>query len=190
MAELDAELAEKKQLLRRSKLEFGGLPSGLDNTPLRGEFTYNNGESMTRVKLRSGVERHFFFFGDRLWKVYDAHRLSKKNKLGASYEEVTSNLGKQFGHAPRSLGADGAAGRDFDQVDWQDAETIVRMVDHGGGKAALIYVDRKIEENLSKHRTNKGEGGDKLDSDVSDVTRSSGPAKPEVEPESKKKKKK
>jgi hypothetical protein len=186
MAELDSELADKKQLILRNKLEFGTLPSGLDNTPLRAEFTYNNGESMTRVKLRSGVERHFFFFGNRLWKVYDAHKLGKKSKLGGDFEEVVAKLTKQFGKAPRALKADSSAGRDFDQVDWQDAETIVRLVDHGGGKAALLYVDRKVEENVGKYRSNKGEAAESLDRDVSDVTRSAAPPEP---PADKKKKK-
>lgn len=187
MAELDSELADKKQLILRNKLEFGTLPSGLDNTPLRGEFTYNNGESMTRVKLRTGVERHFFFFGNRLWKIYDAHKLGKKNKLGADYDEVLAKLTKQLGKGPRALKADPAAGRDFDQVDWQDAETIIRLIDHGNGKAALLYVDRKVEEKVDKYRSNKGDSAESLDRDVSDVTRSATP--PEPPPDAKKKKK-
>ncbi|HEX7669754.1 MAG TPA: hypothetical protein VF395_09235, partial [Polyangiaceae bacterium] len=62
MAELDSELADKKQRILRNKLEFGALPSGLDDTAIGGEYSYNNGESMTQLKLRSGTQRYFFFF--------------------------------------------------------------------------------------------------------------------------------
>lgn len=186
MAELDSELADKKLLVQRNKIEFGTLPSGLDNSPLAGEFSYNNSESMTRVKLRTGVERHFFFFGASLWKVYDVQKLGKKSKLGGDFEEAVAHLTKQFGKAPRVRKADPAAGRNLDQVDWQDKESIIRLIDHGNGKAALVYVDRKTEENLAKFRSNKPTNEEALDRDVSDVTRSAVP--PPEPPDPKKKK--
>jgi hypothetical protein len=171
MSELDSELADKKQLLIRNKLEFGSLPSGLDNTPIGGEYTYNNGESMSQVKLRSGVQRYFFFFGNHLWKVYDVHKLGKKSKLGADFDGAVEGLGKQFGKPPRVRKADPSVRRFVDQVDWQDKETIVRVLDHANGSAAVAYVDRKIEEGIDKFRSNKGDRGEALDHDVSDVTR-------------------
>jgi hypothetical protein len=172
MSELDSELADKKQLLLRNKLEFGSLPSGLDNTPIGGEYTYNNGESMSQIKLRSGVQRYFFFFGNHLWKVYDVYKLGKKSKLGADFDGAVEGLGKQFGKAPRARKADPSAGRSVDQVDWQDKETIVRVHDHGNGSAAVAYIDRKIDEGIDKFRSNKGPRGEALDHDVSDVTKS------------------
>src|SRR4051812_39901518 len=42
MRELDAEVAEEKSQFRRSRVDFGKLPTGLDATPLRGEYSYNN----------------------------------------------------------------------------------------------------------------------------------------------------
>lgn len=171
MNELDAELADRKQLVMRNKLDFGSLPSGLDNTPLAREYTYNNGESMTQIKLRSGIQRYFFFMGGHLWKVYDIHKLGKKSKLGEDFDAVVAALQKQFGKGPRSRKADPSLGRNFDQVDWADKETIVRIIDHGGGNIGLVYVDRKIEQNIDKYRTNKGSKGEAVDRDVSDVTR-------------------
>lgn len=175
MAELDAELAEKKTLILRNKLEFGSLPSGYDNTPLAGEFTYNNSESMTQIKLRSGITRHFFFFGDRMWKVYDVHKLGKKSKLGADYDSALEGLTKAFGKPPRVRKADPAEGRNFDEADWADKDTIVRVKNTGGNSLALSYIERKIEEGISKFRTNKGGGPESVSRDVSDVTRSSAP---------------
>jgi hypothetical protein len=186
MAELDAELAEKKTLIVRNKLEFGNLPSGYDNTPMAGEFTYNNAESMTQIKLRSGITRHFFFFSDRLWKVYDIHKLGKKSKLGADYDGAIEGLTKTFGKAPRVRKADPAEGRSFDDADWQDKDTIVRVKNTGGNSLALAYVERKTEEGISKYRTNKGAGNEAVSKDIADITRSSAP--PPEPPGAKKKK--
>jgi len=183
MAELDAELSDKKQLVMRNKVEFGNLPSGLDNTPLRGEFSYNNNEQMTRVKLRTGVERYFFFFGNHLWKIYDVYKLGKKVRLGSDYEAVVEKLTKAMGKGPRAREGGSSPDVGLDQVDWQNKETVLRIIDHGGGKAAIVYVDRKVEENLEKLRTNKGEKSETLDSDVRDVTR---PVNPDSVPPPKK----
>ena len=60
MKALDAALAEEKAVFRRSRIDFGKIPTGLDGTPLKGEFTYNNGESMMSV-TRNGQTRYLFF---------------------------------------------------------------------------------------------------------------------------------
>jgi hypothetical protein len=174
MSELDSELADKKLLVMRNKVEFGSLPSGLENTALAGEFTYNNGESMTQFPLRTGVHRYLFFFGNHLWKVYDVHKLGKKSKLGADYAAAVETLTKQLGKPPRVRKPDPAAGRNLEQADWQDKETIVRLTDRGDGSGALSYLDRKIEEGIDKFRPNKGPGKEELDRDVSDVTKHDG----------------
>jgi hypothetical protein len=175
MSELDTELAEKKQLVLRNKVEFGSLPSGLENTALADEFTYNNSESMTQFPLRTGVHRYLFFFGNHLWKVYDVHKLGKKGgKLGDDYAAATATLTKQLGKPPRARKPDPTAGRRLEQADWQDKETIIRLVDRGDGSAAIAYIDRKVEEGIDKFRTNKGPGQEQLDRDVSDVTKHDG----------------
>jgi hypothetical protein len=155
-------------------VEFGSLPSGLENTALVDEFTYNNSESMTQFPQRTGVHRYLFFFGNHLWKVYDVHKLGKKSKMGADYAAAVETLTKQLGKPPRVRKADPSAGRHLDQADWQDKETIIRLVDRGDGSAGLEYVDRKIEENIDKFRGNKGPGKEELDRDVSDVTKHDG----------------
>ena len=174
MAELDAELADKKKLIMRNKLDFGALPSGLDNTPFGGEYTYNNGESMTHVTLRTGVERYFFFFGNHAWKVLDVHKLGKEDKLGATYDDVVKKLTKQFGKPPRVRAADPSLKR-LDQVDWQDKETIVRVIDFGGSKAAVGYIDRKVEEGIDRYRTKSSETHEGVSATVTDATRSGKP---------------
>ena len=56
MKALDAQLAEEKSQFRRSRIDFGKLPTGVDSTPLRGEYTYNNKEAlMTMTRDRKSV---------------------------------------------------------------------------------------------------------------------------------------
>ena len=46
---LDAEIKQKKMEVRRSKVDFGQTPTGVDQTSLKGEYSYANGESMARL---------------------------------------------------------------------------------------------------------------------------------------------
>jgi hypothetical protein len=170
MKELDAEVADKKELIKRNYQEFGSLPSGLDNGPLGPEFTYNNDEAMTKLTLRSGVNRHFFFIGKRLWKIFDEHKLTKKSKLGSSYEEVVEGLGKKLGAKARLREANAAEKRLFDSADWSDGATILRVYDLGASRIALLYVDKGTEESLPKLRAHKSGGKEKLDPSVASVT--------------------
>src|SRR4051812_16786547 len=71
MKQVDAALADQKSAFPRSEVNFGALPTGIDNTPLRGEYNYNNNETMMSL-TRQGVTRYFFFASKRLWKIYDA----------------------------------------------------------------------------------------------------------------------
>jgi hypothetical protein len=171
MQELDAEVSDKKQRIKRNFLEFGGQPSGLDNGPLGGEFTYNNGESYTRLPLPSGVTRYFFFMNKRLWKIFDEHKLSGKSKLGKDFDDVVANLTKKLGKEPRVRKSSPPEKLLFDTADWADDRTILRVYDMGRQTVGLLYIDKMIEENLGKHRKDHGRAGTKITPDVAKVTR-------------------
>src|SRR5262245_46417816 len=68
MKQLDAALAEEKSAFARSRIDFGKLPVALDSGPLKGEYTYNNKEAKYEL-TRKGVTMHFFFIGDKFWKL-------------------------------------------------------------------------------------------------------------------------
>src|SRR5689334_12086690 len=94
MKEVDAALAEQKLAFPHSEVVFGTLPTGVDNTPLKGEYNYKNNESMLSI-TRQGVTRYFFFINKRLWKVYDALPLKKEGDMGASYKDAIGILTKR-----------------------------------------------------------------------------------------------
>src|SRR5689334_21124518 len=105
---------------------------------------------MPQVKMSYGTITHLLFFDDRLCEVYDVHKLGKKSKLGADYDGAIEGLTKAFGKAPRARKAEPSEGRNFDDADLQDKDTIVRVKNTGNNTLALAYVDRKIEEGISK----------------------------------------
>jgi len=189
MSALDAELRDKKALIRRSRIEFGSLPTGVDQSPLKGEYSYMNGEMMTKVKLRSGVMRYFFFFKNRLWKIYDEHKLRKGGPYGENWDEALKIITKKYGGvAPYKLEPDYAKGRNFDEAQWQDGTTVIRAINREP-MLAMVYQDANIFFNLSKYRVNKPQDPHAIDKDVAAATSKPEPPKPKEEPKGKKKKK-
>lgn len=172
MKELDAEVADKKQYIRRNHIEFGSLPSGLDNTPLGVEFSYDNSESMTRLKLPNGDQDYYFFHNGGLYKTYKVKKLSKKSKkLGRNFEQVVEKLTKQFKSNPDRFEADREKGFAFDGAQWTNGDTILRILDQGGSKVAIVYIDHRKEEKLAERRAQKKDKDDRLSPDVAAVTK-------------------
>src|SRR5215510_8845383 len=142
MKEVDAALAEQKLAFPRSEIVFGALPTGVDNTPLKGEYNYKNNETMLSL-TRQGVTRYFFFINKRLWKIYDALPMKKEGDMGATYKDAVAILTKRFGVAGRVLAEDPAHSRNTTEVDWSDANTHVRAIDRSDENiVGLIYEDR------------------------------------------------
>lgn len=177
MESLDAEVADKKQLLRRHKILFGDLPTGVDYSALKGEYSYGNKESMTKLTLRTGVTRNFFFFDDKLWKVYDEHKLKKGGPYGETFEEATEILTKKFGATPFKVEADFAKGRNFAELQWTDGTTVIRAIDRGN-VIGLSYQDSNVFFNLAKHRPNKPKNPHAIDKDVAAAVAKPPPPEP------------
>jgi hypothetical protein len=178
--ELDAlneEQKNRKGALRRSRIEFGNTPTGVDQSALKGEYSYKNGESMAVITLPSGTKRHFFFFNDRLWKIYDEHKLKKGGHLGENFQEAIKSLSNVFGTPPKLVAADYDKGRPFDEAEWRDPEKIIRAVDRGQ-TLGVIYTDRKVQEDLSRYRKAKADDSEAIDKDVAAVTKKEEAPKP------------
>ncbi|MBN2193193.1 MAG: hypothetical protein JW751_10290 [Polyangiaceae bacterium] len=179
---LDNELAEKKAQLRRSLLEFGSLPSGMDNTALKGEYSYNNDESMSRLDLENGIVRHFFFFGDRLWKIYDEHQLGAGKPLGTSFDSAVAYVEEKLAVKAKRLPADFGAGRNFDTAEWTDGTTLLRLANRDP-VVGVIFIDESIEKKLPTLRRNRKSDPTAVDATVRSVTTPAAPP-----PDTKKKK--
>jgi len=164
MKELDAQIAEDKAAFRRSRIDFGKLPTGLDASPLRGEFTYNNREALYNFG-RKGETTYFFFIQERLWKIIEEHKLSDTSPLGKTYPDVVVKLSTAFGVPGRVQAADGVT-RNAVEVDWKDATTHLRVIQRGDTAAAFAFEDNGTLANLASMRTSKPVDDNGIDPDV------------------------
>jgi len=172
---IDAAVANAKAAFRRSKIEFGNLPTGIDSGPLKGEYTYQNQESMMQY-LQSSGNRYFFFIQDKLWKVYDEMPLGEKRPMGETYEDAAKHLATRYGVPGRIIEPDYLIGRNFTEIDWQDARTRVRLLDRSGLKiAAMVYEERATLANLAALRPNKPTDDTSVDPSIEALMRPPGP---------------
>jgi len=118
--QVEDELRDKKAVFRRSRIEFLDTPTGIDQSALKGEYSYGNKESLARMPPRTredGKElpaRHFFFFNDKLWKIYEEYKLGPKSNLGTDFDSAVKKLSKVFGAEPVNL--DNGSGNHRDQA--------------------------------------------------------------------------
>ena len=169
-AALDAELRDKKDLIRRNRIKFGSLQTGVDNTPLKGEYSYANNESMTSTALDGGTMRYFFFFGENLWKVYDEHKLRGNGPVGTSFEGAVLVLTAMLGAEPKRVEPAPQIGRNFDEAHWSDGTTLIRLVNREHeGIVGLVYVEENTQSKLPSLRKNRPTK-ERIDSQVRDAT--------------------
>lgn len=179
MQALDAEVLEAKNVFRRSRIDFGKTPTGLDGTPLRGEYTYLNKESLLNYG-RQDKQRYFFFIQDKLWKIVDEHKLGAKSPFGKTFEEAVVNIAKGLGPG-RVIPPDPDKGRYVTEVDWKDQTTHLRAVERGDTSFALIFEDNATASNIAALRTNKPKDESTVDPVVAAATRKNEPAPPPPE---------
>ncbi|WP_437637097.1 hypothetical protein [Sorangium sp. So ce854] len=175
MRALDAELAEEKSAFRRSRIDFGTLPTGMDATPLKGEYTYRNKESMMTL-TRDGGKRYFFFIQDRLWKIIDEHALGEGNPRGKDFQSAAVKLASTFGVPGRVTPPDMEKGRYANEVDWKDAATRFRAIERGEGEIAFAYEDLVTLSSLDSLRPNKPVEANAIDPSVASAIRKEEPA--------------
>jgi len=104
--ELDYQLEEQKKLLRRVT-NFDGRTATYDKAEFHDEFAHGNGETMNSIKvLRRGsgadakgvsYTRRFFYFQDKLWKIYDEYRLDPQGPVGADFKDATERVASSLG---------------------------------------------------------------------------------------------
>jgi len=188
MRALDAQLAEEKNTFRRSKVEFGKLPTAVDSTPLRGEYSYLNKEWMLSQTRKDGT-RYYFFIQDRLWKIIDEVKLAAGGPLGKDFKEAAVKLAGVYGTPGRVIPPMPDAGFFVTVIDWKDATTHVRLIERGDTAVAIAYEDSATLSNLESLRPNKPKVEDDIDPAVKAAIRGEEKApEPPPPPAAKKKK--
>ena len=178
MKALDAALAEEKAAFRRSRVDFGKVPTGLDASALKGEYTYMNRESLLSL-TRNGQTRYFFFIQDKLWKVIaNDIKLSDSSTWGPNFAGAVTKLATYYGVPGRVLPADPPKGRMFQEVDWRDANTHLRAIQRSDTMFALAFEDNVTLSNLANLRTNKPAEDTGIDPAVAAAVGGTAPAQP------------
>jgi len=171
---LDAQLAEEKNAFRRSRIDFGKLPTGIDATPLRGEYSYLNKESMLTLS-RGGETRYFFFIQDKLWKIIHEVKLAEGGPFGKNFPEAAVKLSTTFGAAGRIIPPNEDKGIFVTVVDWKDATTHVRLIERSDTAAAIAYEESATLANIDNLRVNKPQQEDDIDPAVRAAIRGDDP---------------
>jgi hypothetical protein len=187
MKALDAALAEEKGAFRRSRIDFGKVPTGLDATPLKGEYSYMNKESVMSI-TRKGQTRYLFFIQDKLWKIIDEHKLAEGAPYGKDFQAAVIKLAQTLGVPGRVLPPDPDKGRFMPEVDWKDAGNLFIARQRSDTAFAILVVDAATQANLANLRTNKPAQDDGIDPAVAAaVGQKSAPPPPPPEKDKKKK---
>jgi hypothetical protein len=188
--ELDFELAEKKKVLRRIAI-FDGRTTSFDKSEFREEFAHGSDETMTSSKLSrraSGEDRavlsekpakdaksvaytrRFFFYRDKLWKVYDEYRLDETSPFGADFKEATARIEATLGKsAKRTRGPESQ----FENVVFDTGSARVRVVKLPTDKVAIVRSDNALTKEVLDRRAQQAKTADSagLDDDIQAVIR-------------------
>lgn len=172
---LEADRDAKKKSFEASRVEFRDMPTGFDATPLKGEYTYRNNESLMSIE-RQGVRTYFFFFGappnDRLWKVYREIKLSEGGPMGNSFQECVTKLNTTIGIPARIRGANPTQGLPTTTADWQDGDSYMRAMDRSSERiCAVSLAHRGTMNNLSQLRSAKSDDPMAMDPAIAQITR-------------------
>ena len=173
---LESSLAEEKSEFRRSRIDFGKTPTGLDSTPLKPEYSYLNKESVL-ISSKDGKKRYYFFIADKLWKIVDDIKLTSTSPLGKTYAEAVASLTKTYGVAGRKQEADFAI-RYSNEVDWKDSTTHLRAAERSEANIALIYEDWATSQAIASLRPNKPADNNGIDPVVAGAIRKAEPETP------------
>lgn len=95
LSESDVAAYAKRQYgtnIEKTLVNFENKGSRWDNSPVAGEFTYGNGESMMTAKGKDGSESYYFFHDGKLWKVVKL--LDKKGDFKKFSSAIESKFGK------------------------------------------------------------------------------------------------
>jgi len=169
--ELEADRDNRKVNLERSFARFVDTPTGYDNTPLRGEYTYRNDEALHKL-FKDGRQRYFFYIKDHLWKIYDEVPLKADGPLGATFQDAVGRLNLAMGAPARIRAVDSSQGLDRTTADWQDDKTHVRALDRSSEHIlGLVLEDRRTLTNLASLRAAKAVDPFAIDPSIAAVTR-------------------
>jgi hypothetical protein len=115
--------------------------------------------------------RRFFFYRDKLWKIYDEYRLDASSPFGTDFKEATARVEASLGKtAKRTRGPDSQ----FENVTFDAGNTRVRVVKLPKDSIAIVRSDAALtKEVLDRRAQQVAKAGEPaaLDDDIQAVIR-------------------
>lgn len=181
MKALEQERDSSMRAFERTWVEFEGTPTGYDASGLRPEYSYRNKEALLQLQ-RGGKVRYFFFFNNRLWKLYDAVPFAG-GTIGKTFADAVNMTNSKLGVAGRIIAPDPAQGRTQTQVDWRDQSSHMRLVDRAGeGLTGIVLEELATVGNLGSLRAVKEANPLEMDPTIAAVTKGENRTDPNAAP--------
>lgn len=171
--DLETEVANLKQTFRRSWIDLGTGPTGLDSGPLVAEYTKGNSEAIMSHHRGPGVKIWFFFIGGKLWKTLEEISFVKGGLYGETMPDAAAKIVKGVGSTlPRATPANPDKGQFYDVLDWNDKETHMRIWDRSG-VLVIVREEKGTALNIGSMRKNSGQSAAAMDPQVAAILRGS-----------------
>jgi hypothetical protein len=182
--ELDFDLAEKKKVLRRVA-NFDGRSTSFDKSEFHEEFVHGNAETMTSSKVSrrpaadpkdpketkaTGYTRRFFFFHDKLWKIYDEYKLGEASPFGADFKEATLRVESTLGKSAKKTRGPQS---ELENVTYDAGDQRVRVVKLPSDRIAIVRSDSALTKEVLDGRAQLAKSAEStdLDDDIQAVIR-------------------
>jgi len=152
-AKLRSDLKRAQADVSRGVTEFTGKSSRWDHSPVAGEFTYGNGESMLAAKDDSS-ENYYFFLNGRLWKWF---KVLDKDAFGhGDFKKFSQSIEGKFGHGRLKKGEVAPGQGEGQWLEYMDRNSRMRAEDGGKrGVFALIFEEMSTVRELASTRPSK-----------------------------------
>jgi hypothetical protein len=153
-AKLKSDLKRAQSEVSKGLVEFTGSSSRWDRSPVAGEFTYGNGESMLVAK-DEGSENYYFFLGGRLWKWF---KVLDKDAFGhGDFKKFSQSIESKFGKGRAKKGELAPGQGDAQWLEYMDRNSRMRAADAGSkrGVFALIFEEMSTVRELASTRPTK-----------------------------------
>lgn len=137
----------------RSLITFEKGKSKWDSSPIAGEFTYNNQESMLVSKDMSGTTYYFFLDG-KLWKYV---RVLDKSAAGGDFKKFSKYVEGKFGKGRVKKGEVTPGQGETQWIEYLDRNSRMRAADDNGkrGGYAMIFEEMATVRALASTRPQK-----------------------------------
>jgi hypothetical protein len=150
---LKTQLKAAQSEVDRSLISFQNGKSRWDNSPVAGEFTYDNQESMLVSKDISG-STYYFFVDSKLWKYV---RVLDKSAAGGDFKKFSKYVEDKFGKGRGKKGEVTPGQGDTQWLEYLDRNSRLRAADDNGkrGGYAMIFEELATVRALASTRPQK-----------------------------------